>query len=328
MAMTELGQFDVRFTGREASTMFLEPVFFDSDLTNEFRVMSNVVNKKKMGFVQELENIVRKYTGCGFNPVGSLSIYERDIEVEKMGVALELCWDEFEDTVFEQLLRPGVDLPNTLGTQISDILLGRVRQAIRKDVSRLVYFGNKSSVDPNNDAIDGFWTVHYPALVTADLIPRTDTGSGTAIVAGDGFDMLRAVTDQANNNLKALPSNQKKINVTGSVWQALRNDIEDGGGGDYGLLSLINGQETLTFRGITVTPQWRWDELASSVQSVTNAHYIEYTATNNKVLATDVRSPENELRSWYDDKDEKVYVKSRFKMGSNYIHPSLISVGY
>ena len=58
---------------------------------------------------------------------------------------------------------------------------------------------------------------------------------------------------------------QKVINVSGSVYSAFREDIEEAGGGDYGLLQLINGVETLTFRGIPVVAQWRWDEILTNV---------------------------------------------------------------
>jgi hypothetical protein len=78
---------------------------------------------------------------------------------------------------------------------------------------------------------------------------------------------------------------------------------------------------------VTVIPQFRWDDIATSL-GTTKPHYVEYTTPQNKVLATDVLSPETALELWYDQKDEKVYIKARFKMGVNYIHHSLISVGY
>jgi hypothetical protein len=327
MASVEISQLDVSFRGTEANNIFLEPVFFDDDLRGQFRVLGNVANKKKMVFVQQLENIVRKYSGCGFNPVGSVDIYQRTIDVEKMKVDLEMCWDEFEDTVFEELLKTGTRLPDISGTLIENILLTRVQQAIRNDITRLSYFGDQSSNNPNFDSLDGFWTVYYPQLVADDLVPRANTGSGTNLAAGDGFAILRDVYDQAPLQLKGLPANQKVFNVTQSVYSQLREDIENGGGGDYGLLQLINGVEQFTFRGVTVIPQFRWDDIATSL-GVTKPHYVEYTTPQNKVLATDVLSPETALELWYDQKDEKVYIKARFKMGVNYIHPSLISLGY
>jgi hypothetical protein len=327
MPITEYGQFQVNFVGDEANELFLEPVFFDDEITNQFRVMPNVVTKKKMGFVQALENVVRKYSGCGFAPLGEVKAYDRSVEVEKARVDLEICWDEFEDTVYEELLKRGVRLPDITGTLIQEIITLRVQQAIRLDTQRLAYFGNTASNDPNYDLLDGLWSVHYPALVALALVPRTNTGSGAALSSGDGFDILRAVYDQAPLQLKGLPMNQKVINVTGSVYTQFREDVEDGGGGDYGLLRLIDGVEQLTFRGIPVIPQWRWDEILANL-NVAQAHYVEYTTPMNKVIATDVANPATELSTWYDEKDEKVYTKSRFKMGVNYIHHSLISVGY
>jgi hypothetical protein len=327
MASVEISQLDVSFRGTEANNIFLEPVFFDDDLRGQFRVLGNVANKKKMVFVQQLENIVRKYSGCGFNPVGAVDIYQRTIDVEKMKVDLEMCWDEFEDTVFEELLKTGTRLPDISGTLIETILLTRVQQAIRNDITRLSYFGDQSSNNPNFDSLDGFWTVYYPQLVADDLVPRANTGSGTNLAAGDGFAILRDVYDQAPLQLKGLPANQKVFNVTQSVYSQLREDIENGGGGDYGLLQLINGVEQFTFRGVTVIPQFRWDDIATSL-GTNKPHYVEYTTPQNKVLATDVLSPETALELWYDQKDEKVYIKARFKMGVNYIHPSLISLGY
>ena len=145
--------------------------------------------------------------------------------------------------------------------------------------------------------------------------------------SGDGIAILRAVYDQAPLPLKGLPNSEKVLNVTGSVWMQYNEDIEEGGGGDFGLMTLIDGNPKLYFRGIEVRPQWRWDEIATAL-GTTLPNYVEYTTKMNKVLATDVLDPSSELRIWYDDKDEKNYVKARFKMGSNYIHPSLISVGY
>ncbi len=167
-----------------------------------------------------------------------MSIYDRTIDVEKMKVDLEMCWDEFEDTVFEELLKTGTRLPDVSGTLIENILLTRTQQAIRQDVQRLSYFGQQSSNNPNYDALDGLWTVYYPQLVTDALVPRTNTGSGSDLASGDGFAILRSIYDQAPLQLKGLPAAQKVFNVTGSVYTQLREDIENGGGGDYGLLQL------------------------------------------------------------------------------------------
>lgn len=327
MATTELGQFAVSYRGDLANEILLEPVFFDSELRSSFQVMPNVTNRRKMQFVEKLENVVRKYTGCGFTPIGNMSVYDREIEVQRMKIDMKICWDEFKDTVFEELLNQGTRLPDLTGTQIESILIGRIQQALRLDLERLAFFGNTKSNDPNYDSVDGLWTVYYPELVAEALSPRTNTGSGSNLAAGDGIDILRAVYDQAPNELKALPANQKVFNVTHSVYNQYLVDIEEGGGADYGLLTLINGVQTLQFRGIPVMPFHRWDGILTAL-GTTKPHYVEYTTPRNRVLATDITDPGTDLSIWYDQKDEEVYMKGRWKMGVNYVHHSLVSLGY
>lgn len=327
MATTELGQFAVSYRGDLANEILLEPVFFDSELRSSFRVMPNVTNRRKMQFVEKLENVVRKYTGCGFTPIGNMSVYDREIEVQRMKIDMKICWDEFKDTVFEELLNQGTRLPDLTGTQIEAILIGRIQQALRLDLERLAFFGNTASNDPNYDSVNGLWTVYYPELVAEALSPRTNTGSGSDLAAGDGIEILRAVYDQAPNELKALPANQKVFNVTHSVYNQYLVDIEEGGGADYGLLTMINGVQTLQFRGITVMPYHRWDGILTAL-GTTKPHYVEYTTPLNRVLATDITDPGTDLSIWYDQKDEEVYMKGRWKMGVNYVHHSLVSLGY
>ena len=327
MATTELGQFAVSYRGDLANEILLEPVFFDSELRSSFRIMPNVTNRRKMQFVEKLENVVRKYTGCGFTPIGNMSVYDREIEVQRMKIDMKICWDEFKDTVFEELLNQGTRLPDLTGTQIEAILIGRIQQALRLDLERLAFFGNTKSNDPNYDSVDGLWTVYYPELVATALSPRTNTGSGSDLSAGDGIDILRAVYDQAPNELKALPANQKVFNVTHSVYNQYLVDIEEGGGADYGLLTMINGVQTLQFRGIPVMPYHRWDGILTAL-GTTKPHYVEYTTPLNRVLATDITDPGTDLSIWYEQKDEEVYMKGRWKMGVNYVHHSLVSLGY
>lgn len=327
MATTELGQFAVSYRGDLANEILLEPVFFDSELRSSFQVMPNVTNRRKMQFVEKLENVVRKYTGCGFTPIGNMSVYDREIEVQRMKIDMKICWDEFKDTVFEELLNQGTRLPDLTGTQIEAILIGRIQQALRLDLERLAFFGNTASNDPNYDSVNGLWTVYYPELVAEALSPRTNTGSGSDLSAGDGIDILRAVYDQAPNELKALPANQKVFNVTHSVYNQYLVDIEEGGGADYGLLTMINGVQTLQFRGIPVMPYHRWDGILTAL-GITKPHYVEYTTPRNRVLATDITDPGTDLSIWYDQKDEEVYMKGRWKMGVNYVHHSLVSLGY
>ena len=322
--------FSVDLRGSEASEIFLEPVYTDPSIMAQFRMMPSVVSKKKMLFAQDLEKVVRKYAGCGFKPVGNFNIYERSVEVEHLSADIEQCWDEFKDTIIEELFNRGVRFPDMTDTLLGDILRTRAQEAVQRDITRLAYFGDAASSNKEYNAIDGLWEVYYPELVADSLIPRAMTGSGSAITSGNGIDILKDVTEQADIRLKKIPNNLKVLNVSGSVWEAYRTDLENNGGGDGGRTMMIDGAETLFFRGILVNPMWDWNIYKDEIDSTTNNHLVEYTTRLNKVMASDIAtgSPEAQWKVFYDEKEEKMCMKTRFKMGVNFIHPSLISVGY
>jgi len=242
----------VDLRGSEASEIFLEPVYTDPSIMQQFRMMPTVVSKKKMLFVEDLEKIVRRYAGCGFKPVGNFNIYERYVSVEKCEAGIAQCWDEFKDTVLEELMNRGVRFPDLTDTLLADILRTRMSEAVTRDIVRLAYFGNEASLLPEYNVVTGLWK-QYTDLVAVDLIPRADLGSGTALAAGEGISSLKAVYDQADVRLKRLPNAMKYINVSGDVWEAYRNDLENNGGGDDGRMMLINGVETCISEAFRLT---------------------------------------------------------------------------
>ena len=324
----DMRSISVDLRGSEASEIFLEPVYTDPSIMQQFRIMPTVVSKKKMLFVEDLEKIVRRYAGCGFKPVGNFNIYERFVSVEKAEANVAQCWDEFKDTVLEELMNRGVRFPELNDTILGDILRMRMIEAVRRDINRLVYFGNEASLLPEYSVIDGLWK-QYEALVAQQLIPRTSMGN-SALASGEGISNLKAVYDQADVRLKRLPNEMKYINVSGDVWEAYRNDLENNGGGDDGRMMLINGVETLYFRGIPVNGLWDWNIYRDETKGTSNNHLIEYSTRQNKILATDIASgmPEAQFKIWYNEEDEKMKAKTIFKFGTSFVHPSLISVGY
>lgn len=325
---TQIRQRSVSYRGIEANEIFFEPVFKDIIDLGFFRIMPNVVNKKKMQFVGQLEKIVQKKTGCGFHPSGKLGIYDRTIEVDEVTIMLEECFDEFKDTVLQEKLRKGNMKMNLSGTEIMQLLIEKVRDAAMLDYIRLFWFGDKSSLDAAYNVTDGLWSVYIPQLVNANQIPYTNTNSGAPLTPGDGEDFLREVYDNAPLALKGLPNADKIFFVSGSVYEQYREDLENSGGGDAGRDLVINGAAQLTYRGIRVVPNWNWDNYTANDLNQPDQHQILYTTPSNLVFATDLLSSLSQIMVFYDELEEKTYVKVNGKMGTNYVHPSLLSVGY
>ena len=164
--------------------------------------------------------------------------------------------------------------------------------------------------------------------VTANQCPYFDTGSGTPLSAGDGIEHLRTIYDNQDVRLKGLPNTMKKYFVSGTIFDQYMVDLEDGGGADGGWRMLQDGSQMLTFRGIEVKPMWDWSEIMAADFAEDQSHLALLTSPQNLAMATDVNDPESQFRIWYDEEDEQVKIKGRWKHGFQVIHPSLISVGY
>lgn len=324
----DLRSIDVSFEGEEARTIFIEPIYMEEDLRSNFRIIPNVVSKKKLAFVQELEKIVRRYTGCGFSPLGSTKVYDRWIEVDRAKADVAMCWEEFKDTVYEELLKKGTSIGDLTGTILMTLAETMIKNAVRKDNIRLAFFGNREDSDPAYDVTDGLWTAILPVLVAANQVPYLNTNSGSALSAGDGKEILATLWANQDIRLKGLPNAMKKYWVDGSIYEQYLDDLESAGGGDAGRQMVIDGVTTVTYRGIEVKPMWQWDEIMATDFAQTQSHLALLSSPQNMALATDVQDPESQFRMWYDEEDEQVKIKGRWKMGYNIIHPSLLSVGY
>jgi len=324
---TQLISKQVSYKGINSTMIFFQPLFKDVIGLNAFKLMSNVRNKQKMGFVNKLEGIVQKKTGCGFTPNGKLGVYEREISVSPAKINLEICNDEFKNTLWEEKTKSGNLQYDLSGTEIMDILLQQAREGAAADILKLFWYGDKASTDINLNIADGIWQVHIPALVAQNLVPYVNTNAGTPLAAGDATDFLQEVYDNAPLALKGLPLSMKYFMVSGSVYDWYVKDLQ-AANVYVGVSMTVNGVADVRFNGIPVIPNYLWDVTDTNDLGAPDTHRILYTTPENLVFATDMTSDLNSFMVFTDDLTEKTYVKANFDLGTNYVHESLFSVGY
>ena len=327
---TQTGSISIDFKGDRADTVFLKPLFLGMEAMGMFRVMTNVVHKKKVGFVGVLDDILQKNTGCGFTPMGNLDMYERTVEVEDIKVNLEQCSDELENTIWEESLRKGVDQNNLTGTALSNIALLRIRQGIQLGCERLFWYGDKSSLSTKYNMLDGMWTVHIPALVAAptNATPYISSGSGAPLAQDDATELLKNMWEAQDLTLLGIPDSEKRFYVSRSVYQGYMSDLELNGGGDAGRSALINGQSTLAFRAIALIQMPYWDQYDTVDFNAPNTHRALLTTPTNLVVATDLQSSKNVVKIWFEEKEETTNYKVKFKLGTSFVHPMLMVAAY
>jgi hypothetical protein len=125
-----------------------------------------------------------------------------------------------------------------------------------------------------------------------------------------------------------------------NAWYANLTATAIAGSVDYGHSEAQTGKGRLFFRGIEVVPMYVWDDALTArtgadlpaIFTVVDqagagfqaANGVIYAAVDNLFIGTDVNAPENELKMFYDDVSEKMYVRSYFTMGFQYGWDSLI----
>ena len=70
-----------------------------------------------------------------------------------------------------------------------------------------------------------------------------------------------------------------------------------------------------------------WDT-AISQRAISDDNCAVYVAKANLAVGTDTNDPEGEMKMFYDDLTEKVYVRAYFKLGVQFLHDSMVQIGY
>lgn len=329
MATVESGQFAINLIGSQAQELLLKPIFFDANVEEIFDTMVLVNKKQNLAYADTMVNLLQNTNTCGWTPKGNFAIFDRCIETELVKANVELCYDEFADTVYKQLMKKGTAMDDLAGTIFMDLLLERMVQGVKKDVLLGAFFGDKASSNTDVNFVDGMWTVYLPQLVGANMIPYINSNSGTPLTAGDGIDLLNAVYDNASNVLQATPEGSKVFLVSANVYRQYLKDLQNGGVSSNMHLELqMNGASALSFNGIEVKPMYDWQGYALAYQGIADANYVLYTERKNLVLGTDINNFQNQFDAWFDKTEDKLKAKIKFYLGFNYKFNELMAVAY
>ena len=170
-------------------------------------------------------------------------------------------------------------------------------------------------------------------LMAAETVIEEAGAVGT-VTAEDAINLLRAVYNGAPAALQQIAAADKKMFVTPRLFNAYLANLE-GTSSDLAYASQKDGVMKVSFRGVELVAMYEWDTILTDTDPAlfTSAAADEcndgvcYVATQNLLIGTDVTDPQSQLKMWYEDKDEKVLVRSYFKLGVQYLFSSLTQWG-
>lgn len=333
--MTERGSYNISAFGAEYFELFLQPVFFDSDFRSLFRFVPTKLSKVRMDFASKLQDILKEGGKCGFNPKGDVTLTNRCIELDYANAEVAQCFNEFTNSIYEEALNAGVRRANMTDTFVEEIMLTRFNQAIRKDLERIAFFGDKMSTNPTLKIADGIWTKYIPQMTANPNsgVRSINAGSG-AFAAGDGINLLRNVYENQSDELAGLEDSEKFFLVSNDVYNQYLRDREDGTITTTAFISVVNNGQgsSIAYRNIRIIPMRFWSQnrglfpVAPAAGDPLRA--VILTTRDNLIFAGDVEDPQASFEAWYDRDEREHRVRTEFKVGFNYVHETFFSVAY
>lgn len=341
MATALTTDFNYTYSGILTTEIFYKPTEDTPALSDLFTIDPGIKDKKRYNVLNQLNKIVKPYTGCERTFAGAAAIGNVTLQTKEFEIGLEWCKDDFTEQLSgsynhlaQEWLKTGNDSFNPEGTPIVSIINKLVEDAIRRDVFRRAIFGQEGNSSNDWDQIDGLLTRLIDSSGASNYcVRRASTQLGTAALsAGEALLALQAVWDESHNLLKNVPISKKKIYVTGSVYDNYLKSLQGTGAvTEQAFTNIQKGLSSLTFNGVDVVPIRIWDtELEDSTNpwSSTTRHIILYTTKDNHILGVENGADLNKIEGWYERKDRKYYFEGDMKFGYQYVHCDLQTIAY
>ena len=320
------------YSGANLNEIFYEPVFRSDDIMRNYRVIPNVKHKMNVFTSAALTKIVTKYTACSATSGSTqFNIDEKTITAGRMRVALEQCTDEFFGTYIEEMYRNGVDVMNLEGTQLADAIVNRAVKGIAQDVVRLAWGGDSATANYNQ--MSGWMKLMGDDATVLAARTEYSAVAPTAPTAAESIGILRSMYDNAPAALQQVPAADKRIYVTPKTYNAYLSNLE-GTSADLAITNQQDGVLVVKFRGVELVPMYEWDTILADTDpamflrgGVNGTEGACYCAVDNLIVGSDVTDPEGSFKVFYDDLEEKMFFRGYFKLGVQFLYPSLVQWG-
>lgn len=173
-------------------------------------------------------------------------------------------------------------------------------------------------------------TIGTPTNVTGNLAGSTAATTANTLPA----DLATDEAETAFKNMwKAMPAEMKalkndlKLMVSASMLENYRETLE-ADGTEQAHTKMVNGTNTLTFRGIELVERDEWDVHIAADFVGYYPHRALLTIPQNLVFGTDLASADTMAEEFYDKLTQKNVFRVQYKAGTQYIQTNYIVAAY
>jgi len=329
------------FPGNLPTEIFQKPSIGTPALNEIFTIRQGIRTDEYLILQGQLDKIAGTNQGCEPTYTTSGTFTDRKITVGKFGAYLKWCKEDFMSTASvltndPKFVADGLDGYDATAA-IRKIWMDEMVDALRRDYFRVALFGNDSVADTFWNQIEGLFVKLYDAN-SAYCVKRVGNSLGnnhnTVLTSDEALDALRRTYQNAAIILKSIMPQEKVFWVTGDVYENLMTSYESktAGTSELQFKYLVDGVASLSFRGVDVKPLYQADSTLGTDSTCpwydNIRNFIIYTPKasskySNLVLGTERASDLNNIKMFFDEKDDVTYAKHEARIGVQFIHCDL-----
>lgn len=238
---------------------------------------------------------------CGWNPLGGTEFSEREISTAIVKLNDEYCELDLLGKYAEYLVKFGAE-SMVDNFPFETEILSEIAKKVNKEVERQVWVGDTSGTD----MIDGFLTLAKGADSASTIFVQSEEGTSV-------YDRVKAV-------IMALPEeilDEAVVFISPANFRSLVFELLEMNNYHIAPEEIEAGQ--FYFPGTTIPVR--------KTYGLTGYDKNIYASVwDNMVYGTDLMNDKEEIRVWFDDKDEVERVKIRFNFGVTTIYPDAVVV--
>lgn len=247
--MANLITHSLTFTKESLTEYFLKPLFVENDIQNIITFRTDIKSSEKLDLISTLSKITKAYAqGASFTPSTGVTITQKTITVANLKAEVTQNGHQFLNYVKQAMLKNGYSENDISGTIFEEIILSIFIRAIKRDMERIIFFGDTAAetlssyvktgtADTTMNVADGFWKTIIAAFAATTIPAAQRVTMSNGAVAQVGSITLTGTAGTAN------------ITVMGKTYLATFNSSLTQTAADF----VTTHATALALRHVTVT---------------------------------------------------------------------------
>jgi hypothetical protein len=357
MAIIDLSRFS--FHGDElkaVSELVYDEVVKAPEISLIHTLFTNIKVDGEVGFIGEGGLVGKKNKGCEIVPQ-NFGIATRLLKWEPKDweILIHACWNELKQTAAAYSLGTGTAVADFSNTDYMNVVTTVLAVAMKKFIIRLAWFSDVDAAnyipangnDPASggdlapgvdveyfNILNGFWkqiALQYAAAPKQRVAIAENAGASYAaqkLLPANVQGYLQRLKYGAPVTLRSV-SGLMYI-CTQSVYDAYEQSLS-GTALESMYRNLVDGQKTLTYGGIPLTPIPVWDEIIlasfNTGAKLVNPHRVVLTSKAALGIGVDAESSFGDVDVWYDKDSRKVKIEAMGAADAKLTNPEMFMVG-